>query len=872
MLLRKPSGRPVLSRSILARPARIRFLVIILLYSFGLFVLGGLAHRSDLFALARPSLWLEGLRSARNYLVSLSQHPEGIQIDIKHKHFQKLAHNREMALATGTLLVEHNEEVPATIRYRGDEIPVKIRLKGDLKDHYEHPYRWSFRIQTRGETTILGMKRFSIQRPQTRRWIYEWLFHQVAKREGLLSLRYEFIDVVLNGKKLGTYALEEHFEKRLVEHNERRAGPIVRFDEENWWKERVGFDHDMDKYWPGTGDYYTSHIDGFSTDPVLSDSTLFRQFQTAVTLLEGFRSGVLATSEVFDVDALAKYVALCDLFGSPHPISLNQFRCYYNPITSRLEPIPFDVDGGIALHRIASAWSKDMDSVWHGGRRVMFVRALFNDLAFFDRYVQELDRYSQPAYLDSLFADLSAGLRENTEIIHRTYPGYRFSNRVLYDNQEHIRRFLAPVNGFHAYFGRADDGVIALELGAIQHIPVEIFSISYKDSLVIRPARETVLLGRDASDPVQYQTVEFALPKGFQWSSSMAPDLKVDYKLLGTNQLRSETVFPWRPADYDILTSDLMRQSPNVEDFEFLQLDEAAHQIVVRSGRWNVTHNLIIPGGYQVIAGQGVALNLTHSASIVSYSMLRFVGSPEAPIVLSSADSTGKGLLVVNAHEQSVLENVRFENLSNPSQPGLTGAVTFYESPVTIVECHFAGNHSEDALNIVRSTFVIHSTVFSQTSADAFDADFAKGEIHRTSFIDCGNDALDVSGSVVEADDIVINGTGDKGISVGENSNLVAERVRIQHAAIAVAGKDMSNVVLQDVEISDGEVGIAVFRKKPEFGGATVQLTGLTMERVKLPYAVEPGSRLTLDDRAIAANHDNVESILYGAVYGKSSR
>ena len=63
------------------------------------------------------------------------------------------------------------------------------------------------------------MKIFSIQHPRTRNYIYEWIFHQALKREGILSLRYKFINVTLNGQDLGVYALEEHFDKRLIEYN-----------------------------------------------------------------------------------------------------------------------------------------------------------------------------------------------------------------------------------------------------------------------------------------------------------------------------------------------------------------------------------------------------------------------------------------------------------------------------------------------------------------------------------------------------------------------------------------------------------------------------------------------------------------------------
>ena len=60
----------------------------------------------------------------------------------------------------------------------------------------------------------------------------EWLKHKTAKREGVSALRYEYLNVTLNGKDLGIYAIEEHFEKRLIEDNNRREGPIVSFSED----------------------------------------------------------------------------------------------------------------------------------------------------------------------------------------------------------------------------------------------------------------------------------------------------------------------------------------------------------------------------------------------------------------------------------------------------------------------------------------------------------------------------------------------------------------------------------------------------------------------------------------------------------------
>ena len=178
----------------------------------------------------------------------------------------------------------------------------------------------------------------------------------------------------------------------------------------------------------------------------------------------------------------------------------------------------------------------------------------------------------------------------------------------------------------------------------------------------------------------------------------------------------------------------------------------------------------------------------------MSFSPLEFIGTEDSPLIIQSKDSTGQGLVVFNAEEVSVLDHVIFKNLSNPIHEGweLTGAVTFYESDVQISHCQFTENRSEDGLNVIRSEININNSLFSKTASDAFDGDFVKGILSNSSFVDCGNDGIDVSGSVIEIRNVYINGSGDKGLSNGENSEMTVNGGEIKNADIAVASKDIS--------------------------------------------------------------------------------
>ena len=83
----------------------------------------------------------------------------------------------------------------------------------------EGPKKWSFKIKLLENKAIDGFKRFSIQQPKTRDYLYEWLFMKVLEKEGLIFHRVKFLETNVNGENLGIYFLEEQHSKQLIENN-----------------------------------------------------------------------------------------------------------------------------------------------------------------------------------------------------------------------------------------------------------------------------------------------------------------------------------------------------------------------------------------------------------------------------------------------------------------------------------------------------------------------------------------------------------------------------------------------------------------------------------------------------------------------------
>ena len=58
----------------------------------------------------------------------------------------------------------------------------------------------------------------------------EDLFLEHLRGEDVLAPRFSFVDVTLNGKRLGLMALEESFSAELLVRQQRRDGPMLRFE------------------------------------------------------------------------------------------------------------------------------------------------------------------------------------------------------------------------------------------------------------------------------------------------------------------------------------------------------------------------------------------------------------------------------------------------------------------------------------------------------------------------------------------------------------------------------------------------------------------------------------------------------------------
>ncbi|NQY67069.1 MAG: hypothetical protein HRT72_05015 [Flavobacteriales bacterium] len=306
---------------------------------------------------------------------------------------------------------------PGILINNGDTLLGKVRLKGDQHDHY-NTNQFSLRIKMKRDSnkTIV----FSLQHPKCRRYISEWLFQQLLKEAKLPSLNYRFVFFGINEDTVKLFASEEHFSNIDILGRWNKAdGPIIGFDDKDYWPKGIGNkDRSFD-----TEVYLDSEIKCYNCSKKEKKGDAFAK---AKSLLDDYREGVLKVNEVFNVDLLAKFYAICDLAGASHSLRWLNCRFYYNPSTQLLEPVGFDSNcRGI---NTISIKSDGLNNSHHG--------RIFHNMEFQQSYYKYIDRFARTDFLDRFLGKHKERVNIMISTINKEFNNDSSSKiTLLYKNQ-----------------------------------------------------------------------------------------------------------------------------------------------------------------------------------------------------------------------------------------------------------------------------------------------------------------------------------------------------------------------------------------------------------------------------------------------------
>ncbi|HEX6882631.1 MAG TPA: right-handed parallel beta-helix repeat-containing protein [Planctomycetota bacterium] len=893
-------------------------------------------------ALARPGRWLERTSEPREQapfpaLVPAARSESApdnglrtLELVIPAESAAILQRVRAAALERGILTQTEADTVPAEVRFDGGTHAAMIRLKGDWIDHVEGE-RWSYRIRL-DATSFLGMREFSIQAPATRGYLWEWLVHQAARREGVLVPRSTFLNVVQNGHALGVYFLEEHFEKELLESQGRREGPIVVWDEGTLWSTLLeegnvpakGVEALESAGTEGAHTAAVAEIRAFGLKRLSSIESLSRHLQAALDELRGLRALALTDQpaterarafqaleelrgrtleRLVDVDRLGCAHALLSLFQSEHGLAWHNQRWYHDPVQARLEPVLFDCAAQDPGGRDPVPW-----------RATDLTAAFSKSPAYQARIFHHLGRFLRSDWLDELFTAVAADLARFEAAIagsEELPPGHssgemkqRLRAQVVW-----LRKAALPEDGVNfecAYqlvdpAANAGKGWLDVRAWSTTRAPVVLEGFQFSNGsttaaagTLAGPVRGALVRGASVMLPVDGTVALFRIPMDERLANLEAVekvtrairaqirdpealdlDVRARHRLAAAEEVHEELLSFRRALPEDPWGG--RPAAPGLEEalerHPFLRFDPVAYELQVPAGTWDVAGDLVLPSGIPLALGAGTTLRFAPGAVLLADAPLRFTGVPGRPVVLEpQTTAPWAGVVVLGAEGRSLWSDVVVRATTFAIRGGWaqTGAVTFYRSPVTMERVHFDGTEAEDALNVFGTDLALTEVVISGARSDSFDGDFVTGTFERCEFRDGQADGLDVSGADVLVRDCTFLRLGDKGCSIGERSRARIEGGRAEDVAVGVASKDASEVEVTGLAITARHYGLATFVKKPEYGPARLVARDCTITAALGAAIAQTGCVLEVDGVATPTQDIDVEASYEEGVLGRA--
>lgn len=275
---------------------------------------------------------------------------------------------------------------------KGDTLKVKLRPKGDWASHLKRA-NFSFRIkQNKNNPFFFRNKKLSFHDPSERNFIFEYVFHQFLENEGVLNLDYDFVFVRLNENKY-CYAIEDAIGKSYLKKN-KLQGPIYKFDETaffNHIKQKISTEDDID-------------IKLYNDAKLLVRGAIFNE-DDAHFLNNRSEQGIPVDS--FNIDQVAKYIAICDLFGGAHALRWHNLKMVKR--NGLLEFIGSDANPIYYL-----TLSNDNE--------LPMIKEFFKSKAFVKLYKFYLRKYMDEDYVVSFLNEKSNEIKGRIKLLQEYYP------------------------------------------------------------------------------------------------------------------------------------------------------------------------------------------------------------------------------------------------------------------------------------------------------------------------------------------------------------------------------------------------------------------------------------------------------------------
>ena len=757
---------------------------------------------------------------------------EKLNLKVNQKTILQIAKQRQLKKKNGGILQPQNFNMyNVQIQYNKKKIKAKIRIKGVRPIHWQNKKTSSYKIDLIGNNRLWGMEEFAVQKPITKNYAYEFLFHKFLKKTDNLYLKYFPINLYFNDDNRGIYAVEESFSKELLERQKKRNGPIFSLNE------------DIGEYYPNVNYELYSSKYWIEQQPELS--------KVAFSILNKVKDNDnLNISNYFDIDRWASYFAAIDMIGAYHGSLSKSIRLYFNPTTSKFEPIGYDAHlgaGNFSNFILADFLQENKSNCIYICNEKSWYFKFFKlrngelNSEFLERYIHYLNLYSNEEFINEFLKEIQNELdefnlaiySENSKVDKILWKGlgpYLYDDQILYQRAKLIKNRLNSIN--------LDNYKISLKNNRL----------NFKDNYSNFPVK---IIARNCNDKIN---------KIYY----LAGNMMIDWKNGCT-----EIIIDKDENKPYILNEDITMSKKAIlniaEDFENLinhsSVDMISQNDFEISRNLEINKNTHIAKNQNFLIKNNVNLQLNNGAILFIQGNIKFEGLSDSKIYIKS-DGSGS---IIFENNDVIIKHTNIENLGYPklNQYILYGGLNFINSNVVLENMLIKDSKSEDAINLINSNTLLKNIFLENIESDAIDIDFGSVNFNKINCLNIRNDCLDISGAKTKGTKLIIDKSYDKGLSIGENSNVDIKDLVMKNSRIGVAVKDGSIVYLENIESVNNDYDLALFNKKKEYENPTLKIKNFN-KKTKI-ILQSKNSKLTIDNQIILGKQSNthINSILY---------
>jgi len=787
-----------------------------------------------------------------------------INIDIDFLHYQTLMSDRNNAINSGVLIDPHT--VPAMIRYRGNKYKAKVRLKGNLSDHWSSRYQMSMRVDIKKGKTVHGFMNFLLHKPGSRQHPFDQTFQKTMRNLGNLSSNHDYVRVVVNGVDWGVMNIEEGLSKVFLEKLQKKDSAVFQFSNKKMRQKRILLG-DKDFFGNLTRlDFYPWYL---SADQRLNfkmygvkNKINDRHYRKIYSYISNLRLKENHQA-LYDIDKYSKVIILSSIWNNAHTITDSNIRHYFNPYTLKLEPITTDQGKFLSL----SSTGKSSDGEYF--RSVRDGLVTFSQVLSSKEYKKNLYKNINEVSVaidgvDSIFGDYqkyypldkkidtSEIFSNRSKILSNVDKYLSNSTRIKHSELEPTKPTMHEAKNFdeHVIVRHYEDGTIKI----FNLIPdtVSLSKLLYKGAIV----DENITIPAYSQEKKYTPVVISSTYTGIQDGNFT---VHTEYQGNKKKSINRTTL-----AIYE-MHNPLKKTRTNLPFLK--KIDSENWEI--QSGDWKIKKPIVINGNLKV--QKGTNLYFSESSYIVVKGSLLAGGTIEEPITLNSINKFWKGLYVLGGGKKSIISNTKIVNTSSLEDGllKLSSGLTFYNADLKVNNLTIENSRAEDALNIVKSNFIIDNISLRKTVSDAIDFDFSSGTLANSFFSSVGGDALDFSGSSAIINNARIYNVVDKAVSVGESSSVQIINSNFDDIGVGVASKDGSVVKISQSIINNYKMHALMTYSKKSFFGASV-LTAQDCNIQEGDFALrQKGTIMTIDGKDFKESKVNVQKMYESKIMRK---